>query len=175
MQRHITPVAAPVHLSSQGDSCVAGRPARLFWCCGCRAQVLICSRCDRGQIYCLDGCAGEARRRAQRAAGRRYQKSYRGRVKHAVRARRYRFRKKIVTHQGSPRQPPAGLLASSPVAATGEGALTKPLSAPRSPWRCHCCGIRCAQFVRQGFLTRRRAPRTAVAPKRGGHSYDHPS
>jgi len=148
------------------------RPVLLV--CRVSAQVLVCSRCDRGQIYCADGCAGEARRRAQRAAGRRYQKSYRGRVKHAVRTRRYRSRKKIVTHQGSPRQPPAGLLASSSVAATGEGAPRR-RSAPQSPWRCHCCGLRCAQFVRQGFLTRRRAPRTVVAPERGEHSYDHPS
>ena len=31
--------------------------ARLFLCAGCRAQALICSCCDRGQIYCAGDCA----------------------------------------------------------------------------------------------------------------------
>ena len=43
-------------------------PARLFLCARCQAQVLVCSCCDRGQIYCASGCAREARRQAQRAA-----------------------------------------------------------------------------------------------------------
>ena len=50
-----------------------GASARLFLCAGCRLEVLICSRCDRGNIYCGKGCASEARRIAQRAAQRRYQ------------------------------------------------------------------------------------------------------
>ena len=41
----------------------------------CQAQVLVCSCCDRGQIYCTGGCAQEARHQAQRAAGGRYQAS----------------------------------------------------------------------------------------------------
>ena len=35
--------------------------ARLFLCAGCRAQALICSCCDRGQIYCAADCVGNAR------------------------------------------------------------------------------------------------------------------
>jgi hypothetical protein len=49
-------------------------------------------------------------------AGRRYQKSRRGRLKHAERNRRYRLRQQNVTHQGS--MPPAQddlLLANSAV------------------------------------------------------------
>ena len=76
--------------------------ARLFLCARCQAQVLVCSHCDRGQIYCAQGCAQTARRDAQRAAGRRYQASRRGRVNHAARAGRYRARQNNVTHQGSP-------------------------------------------------------------------------
>jgi hypothetical protein len=87
-----------------------GTPARFFLCARCHAQVLICSCCDRGQIYCADGCAGLARREGQRAAGQRYQTSRRGRVVHALRARRYRARQKNVTHQGSPPQPADGLV-----------------------------------------------------------------
>jgi hypothetical protein len=44
--------------------------ARLFLCARCRAQVVICRDCDRGQIYCTSRCAQDARRNAQRAAGR---------------------------------------------------------------------------------------------------------
>jgi hypothetical protein len=40
----------------------------LFLCVCCQAQVLICSCCDRGQIYCAGGCAQEARHHAERAA-----------------------------------------------------------------------------------------------------------
>ena len=32
--------------------------ARLFLCARCRRQVLICSRCDRGQQYCGARCSG---------------------------------------------------------------------------------------------------------------------
>jgi predicted AAA+ superfamily ATPase len=36
--------------------------ARLFLCARCRAQVLLCSRCDRGQVYCGPECSQSARR-----------------------------------------------------------------------------------------------------------------
>ncbi|MDS4055720.1 hypothetical protein, partial [Accumulibacter sp.] len=78
---------------------------RLFLCHGCRTQVVVCRRCDRGQIYCAAGCAQAARRACVQEAGRRYQKSRRGRLKHAERNRRYRLRQQNVTHQGS--MPPA--------------------------------------------------------------------
>ena len=63
--------------------------ARLFLCARCRRQVLICSRCDRGQRYCGARCSGPARRESLRAAGRRYQHSRRGRHCRAERQRRY--------------------------------------------------------------------------------------
>ena len=81
--------------------------ARLFLCARCRRQVLICSRCDRGQRYCGARCSGPARRESLRAAGRRYQHSRRGRHCHAERQRRYRRRWREdarvhkVTHHGS--------------------------------------------------------------------------
>ena len=61
---------------------------RLFLCARCRRQVLICSRCDRGQQYCGARCSGPARRESLRAEGRRYQHSRRGRHCHAERQRR---------------------------------------------------------------------------------------
>jgi len=53
-------------------------PAWLFLCADCRVQAVICSVCDRGQIYCAGDCAPQARRRTVRAAERRYQTSRRG-------------------------------------------------------------------------------------------------
>jgi len=97
-------------------------PARRFVCARCRASVLVCSHCDRGQIYCAAGCAATARRQSQRDAGRRYQDSLPGRFHHAARTERWRVRQaalaistsmsaatsiapsaaQSVTHQGSP-------------------------------------------------------------------------
>jgi hypothetical protein len=92
-------------------------PARRFLCARCRAPALVCSHCDRGQIYCAAGCAAAVRQQSQRDAGRRYQGSLRGRFRHAARTRRWRERQALlavpvarsematpqsVTHQGSP-------------------------------------------------------------------------
>jgi hypothetical protein len=129
--------------------------ARLFLCARCRTQVLLCSRCDRGQIYCGGDCAQQARRHAQREAAHRYQASRRGRLMHAARSRRYRARRKIVTHQGSPAAAADDLLAAdSVVAAPLQPAMVG--SAPRPHWHCHGCGARCAPWVRSGFLRHHR-------------------
>jgi len=131
--------------------------ARLFLCAGCRAQVLICRCCDRGQLYCAGACAPRARRRAQQDAGRRYQSSRRGRLAHAARARRYRGRSKNVTHHGSPPPQSDDLLPLGPPEIAGDAAA--PDERPRRPTaHCHWCGRRCQALVRQGFL-RRRGPR----------------
>ena len=140
----------------------AATTARFFLCVRCRAQVLVCSHCDRGQIYCAQGCAQTARRDAQRAASRRYQKSRRGRVNHAARAGRYRARQKNVTHQGSPPHRADDLVMASavvttakpPSASPGEGARSSPPHRSGS-WSCHWCGCRCSPFVRREFLRRR--------------------
>jgi hypothetical protein len=91
----------------------ADATGRLFLCARCRAQVLICSCCDRGNIYCEQDCAQRSRREAQREAGRRYQSTRQGRRKHAERARAYRARQQKVTHQGSPRPPPDDVMRAS--------------------------------------------------------------
>ena len=149
----------------------AAASARLFMCAECHAQALICSCCDRGQIYCAGDCAARARRRTGRDAGRRYQTSLRGRLAHAARSRRYRVRCKNVTHHGSPPSPPDDLLSPDPAAAS------KPPSIgdfPRQPpGRCHWCGGVCPQFVRQNFLRRRQGPRTVARYDRGGAKRDY--
>lgn len=127
------PAAPPRQLAGvlMGDE-----PARRFLCARCRAPALVCSHCDRGQIYCAAGCAAVARQQSQRDAGRRYQGSLRGRFRHAARTRRWRERHALlamsaarsekatpqsVTHQGSPLPPSDAVLAvpsPMPAAAT---------------------------------------------------------
>ena len=115
-------------------------PARRFVCARCRVPVLVCSHCDRGQVYCAAGCSATARRQSQRDAGRRYQDSLPGRFHHAARTQRWRLRQaalamstsmpaatrvapsaaQSVTHQGSPLEASDAVLAapsSMPVAA----------------------------------------------------------
>jgi hypothetical protein len=160
------PVPAPA-----GGDCherADGTPARLFLCLRCRVQVLICRHCDRGHVYCAAGCAREARRRSQREAGRRYQSSRRGRVKHAMRARRCRGRKNNVTHQGSRSARADDLLSEGPAVAVTE---PSPMDKSRRPRRhCHRCGRRCPDLVRRDFLQRCRGPWN----HRRGPRRDHP-
>ena len=45
--------------------------ARVFNCARCHGQVVICSHCDRGNLYCGKRCSQAARRQSQREAARR--------------------------------------------------------------------------------------------------------
>ena len=141
---------------------------RIFVCALCRTQVLICSPCDRGQIYCAEDCARTARGQRMREAGQRYQASRRGRFAHAQRSRRYRVRQQNVTHQGSLGPRPDDLLRAS---------STLSVQQPSSPstalrWQCHFCRCRCSEFVRSGFLRGRRGHET-LAHDRTGAPYGH--
>lgn len=72
-------------------------------CQGCGLWFGLCSSCDRGQRYCSDQCSEQARRVSLKAAGVKYQRTERGRERHAERQRRYRARQRAaerVTHQG---------------------------------------------------------------------------
>jgi hypothetical protein len=137
----------------------------MFLCARCRAQVALCSRCDRGQIYCGAECAQQARYHSQRAAGRRYQASRRGRMAHAARQQRYRARRQKVTHQGSVPSGTAALLAADedadPTAITTAQVV-------RAHWHCHRCGTRCAPWVRNGFLRHHESRRANNNPHRRG-------
>jgi hypothetical protein len=131
---------------------------RLFNCARCHQQVFICSRCDRGNIYCEAGCAQIARTESLRAAGRRYQASRCGRFTHAARQRRYRQRQKQkVTHQGSPPTPTDD---SIPSRLSEPVERVRALAPDRTDGReCHFCGGRCSDFVRLDFFHgRRRSP-----------------
>ena len=129
--------------------------ARLFLCGRCRRQVIICRCCDRGQVYCPDGCAGQARRQSLRDAGRRYERTLQGRRKRAERSRRHRARRrKIVTHQGSPSPPTGDLLPAVAMAIPCDDASAATPARPAMP-HCHWCGCPCLPQLRQRFLGRR--------------------
>ena len=148
---------------------------RMFLCARCHAQVVLCTRCDRGQIYCGPPCSSQARHAAQRAAKQRYQSSRPGRFRHAERARRYRARCKFVTHQGSAMTLAGDLLvveAAVPVPEVQSVAV----DASAQSLRCHRCGAHCAVAVRLGFLRQRR-PRVPDRPSGTnppGERDDHP-
>jgi len=161
-QEGVRPHQEPA-LAAAGDM-----PGRLFLCRACREQVLICSHCDRGHVYCAKGCARQARCRSLREAGRRYQTSHRGRIKHAERARRYRARKNTVTHQGSPPDRTKALLSDTSAAITRN---EEPTDRPgRSRWHCHLCRRHCPEFVRRDFLQRCRGPWNQRRGRRRDHS-----
>ena len=140
-----------------------GHPGRTFACALCQRQVLLCNGCDRGQRYCSVGCRQQARSTCLRQAGRRYQDSRAGRFAHARRARRYRQRQKIVTHQASQAPPAPPTVVADPVQA--EVATAAALAAPAG--RCCRCGGVCLPVVRRGFLRHGRVPRD-VAPQGSG-------
>jgi hypothetical protein len=62
-------------------------------CAGCAEIVYFCESDYRGQIYCSEGCQGDAVRESKA----RHQRSREGRLDHAARNADYRARRKIVT------------------------------------------------------------------------------
>jgi hypothetical protein len=144
---------------------------RLFVCAWCGCEVVVCSCCDRGQIYCGVDCAGQARRQTLRGAGRRCQQTRRGRRMHAARMARYRAKlaqssacvavgmpdegwpREIVTHHGSPAPSTGDLVAG------GATAMPRDDASPAEPLgpamtHCHWCGRCCRLPLRRGFLRR---------------------
>jgi len=123
--------------------------SRLYHCCRCHAQVIVCSRCDHGQRYCPDQCRHEARSDSLKRAARKYQSSRAGRFNNAARQQRFRQRQKQkVTHHGSPENGFNDLLKAD---------LAQPEKA-KKPWLtrstlyCHHCGAVCEPFLRHDFL-----------------------
>ncbi len=86
---------------------------RLYYCLSCIVKVIICSNCDKGNVYCVQ-CAPIAKAKSKKAAAKRYQNSRQGRINHAKRQRAYRQRQKEinkkVTHMGSQKSPLYDLL-----------------------------------------------------------------
>jgi hypothetical protein len=145
---------------------------RLYSCRRCAKQVRICVGCDRGNLYCAEGCAKIRRRESVRRAGHVYQKSRRGASKHAARQCAWRERQlKKVTHQASLACPvelkvvPCSItpLAQEPHDETNRfniPPITMGYSEPHWPMhhpehttpRCCFCGCVLTQFARLGPL-----------------------
>jgi hypothetical protein len=136
------------------DGQIALGSGRWFECVRCGCRVVVCSCCDRGQIYCDGDCSGEARRQTLHGAGRRWQRTTRGRRKHAARMARYRTRQReIVTHHSSPPAAVDDLLAGGARAMPRDDA--SPAEPPgRAMTHCHWCGRCCLLPLRRGFLRR---------------------
>lgn len=128
---------------------------RFFLCLRCRAQVVVCSCCDRGHIYCSN-CSPQARRCAQRQAGRRYQASERGRATHRERSRRYRARQRRVTHHSF--IPEQTMAQAQPVGAVATSSGSSPASKASAHPICHRCGRQISAFVRRDPLSRAHLP-----------------
>ena len=144
---------------------------RLFVCVWCGCEVVVCSCCDRGQLYCGLDCARQARRQTLRGAGRRCQQTRRGRRMHAARMARYRAKlakasdvvavgmpdeaqqREIVTHHGSPAPVAGDLLAGGATAMPRDDAYPAGLPGRAMP-QCHWCGRCCLLPLRRGFLRR---------------------
>ena len=136
------------------DACLNEVSCRIFLCVCCRRQVLVCRRCDRGQIYCVGTCAKEARREKQRSARRRYQATPRGRAMHADRNRRYRARVQCVTDHGPVIEQETGPSRRL----EGSEASTEPSAERKSPvhGHCHHCGRSASSSLRLSPLRRKR-------------------
>jgi hypothetical protein len=140
-------------------SSVTDPHSRLFLCALCFCEVRLCSRCDRGQIYCGRDCAQDARRQRQREARARHQATDRGKRMHAERNRRYRARLRSVTDQGSG----SAVETAQPTAPTVRQTTSRPLPTAAAPGRgstCRCCGRPISDFVRLSWLRRPRRRRS---------------
>ena len=141
---------------------------RRFFCdsARCRAEVFICTSCDRGQRYCASGCARAARKRSVAEAKRRYASSIRGRLKHAERSQRYRDRRKSVTDHGSLSVADHDVLNTSTASAAIPSSCvdkkaTKPVTdasaiavSPAGGVSCSFCGRWCGPWIRHAPLRR---------------------
>lgn len=131
-----------------------GRPmdpsARLYHCARCHCQVILCRRCDRGHVYCAKGCAQQARRDSLRRAGSRYQATRRGRLNNALRQRRFRARRRKVTHQGSVDREAPAVLPMTRIA-VDDAAVSEGQRAADA-LTCHRCSQICSAYLRRDFL-----------------------
>jgi hypothetical protein len=121
--------------------------ARLYHCARCQSQVVICSDCDRGNIYCGSTCSQLARTQSHRIANQTYQAHLRGKQSNAARQRRDRERERNkVTDQGSTPDQLNDLMTAF------NNSKQNPAKERSSfEFHCHFCGKRCCGPLRAGF------------------------
>jgi hypothetical protein len=134
--------------------------ARLFNCASCKSQVIICSHCDRGNIYCKP-CAPLARKKSQLGAAKRYQNTREGKLNHAARQRAYMLRKKQkMTHHTSGKPPPNDAIPDTPTMMVTVAEKNN-FTAANLVEVCNFCGKCCTKFLRIDFLLTKNKPLTA--------------
>lgn len=150
----------------------AQRSARRYHCARCHCPVLICSRCDRGHIYCFDGCREAAYRERSRRNARRFRSSARGRRSNAQRQQRFRERNRCPPSPDTPdskaRKPGVDALDAATAnkektkIVTHRGSVTQCASVvlpvtrnTGTPMRCDRCQQPCSVYVRFDFLRTR--------------------
>jgi len=122
---------------------------RLYHCLRCHAQVVICTRCDRGNRYCSQGCSRFARQESRKRATTKYQQTRLGRTNNAGRQQRFRDRKKQkVTHQCSIELPLHDVVKTRSVADWRREKTVK----SKAFEACHFCQQAGTGFFRQDFL-----------------------
>lgn len=130
--------------------------ARFFLCARCRSQVLVCRRCDRGQIYCGALCSEAARRQRQYEANRRYSKTRTARHKNAQRQHRFRQRQRALNTQLEKKVTDQGSAPLPRVDTIVRERITQPTqrmdALKATSTHCAVCGIRCSALVRHDFL-----------------------
>lgn len=148
---------------------------RRFLCALCRTEVFICTACDRNQQYCAGDCARAARRRKQREANHRYQRTFNGRLNGAARSQRYRENQREtqgVTDHSSLADRPRGVLDASATSAVAENlsdGRSSPIASSESgvatgdALQCSFCGCWYSRWIRHGPLRRR--PRSGYIRK----------
>jgi hypothetical protein len=147
--------------------------ARRYHCARCHQPVILCRNCDRGNIYCFDGCAQAANKERCKRNAKRYRRSPKGRRGTAARQRSKRLRQAMLEsdpesskqHQHTP-EPASPELSATPCDSsivTHRGSVDEPGGAPLLPKPmqpravyCNACHRCCNEAMRVDFL---RTPR----------------
>jgi hypothetical protein len=137
--------------------------ARRYHCARCHIPVVICRRCDRGNIYCGDACAKPARAASLSRARHKYQSSRPGRFLNAQRQRQFRARRQQkVTHHGSSAAAVNDLLPL--VLSLVQNSDKQVIPAANTALHCHFCGEQCSAFLRRDFIRHPRRNRPLRSP-----------
>lgn len=102
-------------------------------------------------------CSQESHKESHRAADKRYQKTYRGKLNHANRQKHYRDRKRKKVNDHTSKEIPTNDLLQ---ATTNECTNT----VCGDEIRCHFCGCICNSSLRVAFLTQSRTYVSGVWP-----------
>jgi len=143
--------------------------ARRYHCARCHQPVMICSDCDRGHIYCFNGCRELAQRERCQRNAKRYQSTQHGRRNNARRQSDYRKRQRapptpVSTHSvatstqsdtanKSAAEPEKTKIVTHRGSATTSASVVLPDSGNSgSFFNCNCCEDACSDYVCTHFL-----------------------